>query len=134
MTTFNMQEYLDTLLDDIIELDVSNKNLSELPDISRFTKLQKLSCYNNQITQLDNLPNSLEELYCDNNQITQLDNLPNSLQRLFCTNNQITQLDNLPNLLQTLFCYNNELPSYDLEYWKQKTFERKLNEFNQKIQ
>ena len=167
-----MQEYLESLPDDITLLDLSNRNLTKLPNISRFIKLEILYCNNNQITQLDNLPNtlkilfcysnqitqldnlpnslqsldcsydqitqldnlpnSLKELYCSNNQITQLDNLPNSLQKLYCYDNEITQLDHLPNLLQTLFCYNNELPSYDLEYWKQKTFERKLNEFNQK--
>ncbi len=152
MTTSNIQEYLESLPDDIIELDVSNKILSELPDISRFTKLQELYCHNNQITQLDNLPNSLQKLWCDsnqitrldnlpnslqelscdNNQLTQLDNLPNSLQELCCDSNQITQLDNLPNSLQKLYCRYNPLPSYELEYWNQKTFERKLNEFRQK--
>lgn len=30
MTTFNMQEYLDSLPDNITLLDISNKNLTEL--------------------------------------------------------------------------------------------------------
>ncbi len=43
-----------------------------------------LACYNNKITSLDNLPNSLIELYCGNNKITSLYNLPNSLTTLHC--------------------------------------------------
>ena len=38
-----------------------------------------LNCDCNQITNLDNLPNSLTELNCNQNKITNLNNLPNSL-------------------------------------------------------
>jgi Leucine-rich repeat (LRR) protein len=98
----DVQAYLDSLDSNEAHIFLSNKNITSLPDLSRFTNLQSLDCRNNQITQLDHLTlPSLQELYCNNNQITQLDhlNLPN-LQKLDCGYNQITQLDNLhlPNL------------------------------------
>ena len=51
------------------EISICNKNLSILPDLSRFTYLQKLDCSDNQITQLDNLPSSLRFLGCYDNKM-----------------------------------------------------------------
>ena len=54
----------------IIELDISSKRLTELPDdIDKYTNLKTLNCNNNKITSLDNLPLKLEVLYCNNNQL-----------------------------------------------------------------
>ena len=53
----------------ITELDLSNKGLTKLPDLSKYTNLKKLNCSSNQITSLDNLSLTLIELYCSNNQI-----------------------------------------------------------------
>ena len=58
------------------ELNLNNKELSELPDLSLYTNLKKLNCGSNKLTSLDNLPNGLKELNCHYNQITQLDNVP----------------------------------------------------------
>ena len=54
----------------ITELDLSNKGLTKLPDLSNYTNLKRLNCSNNQITHLDNLPPTLTLLYCSNNKIT----------------------------------------------------------------
>ena len=89
-------EYLNSLSSDVTEIDIKWKNLIMLPDLSRFTYLQKLDCSHNQLTQLDNLPSSLIELNCSYNQLIQLDNLPTILQKLDCSHNQLTRLDNLP--------------------------------------
>jgi Leucine-rich repeat (LRR) protein len=111
-----VQSYLDSLDSNVTTIDLSNKGLTSLPDLSRFIHLKILYCYDNQITQLDHLtlPN-LQTLGCGKNQITQLDhlNLPN-LQILNCHDNQITQLDhlNLPNL-QILDCSNNRITQLD---------------------
>lgn len=51
----------------ITELDLSNKVLRELPDLSKYTNLKILDCSNNNITHLDHLPLSLTTLYCSNN-------------------------------------------------------------------
>ena len=85
------QSYVDSLDINITELDLSNKNLTELSDLSRFTKLQILKCSNNKFTSLpNNLPDSLQILSCYNNQITSLPStlgcLPKSLQKLYCFN------------------------------------------------
>ena len=99
----------------ITELDISNKDLTELPkDIAKYTNLKILNCSFNQITSLDNLPLRLEILYCWNNNITSLDNLPPTLKELNCSYNQIINLDNLPPSLKVLYCYQNPF-TYDFE-------------------
>ena len=72
-------EYINSLSLDVVEIDLKYKNLNILPNLSRFTCLQKLECSYNQITQINNLPPFLQILDCSYNQITQLDNLPLSL-------------------------------------------------------
>ena len=97
-----MDETLDTYKFDIDSINLSNKRLSKLPDLTRFIKLKTLYCDNNQLTELSNLPNTLTKLYCDNNQLTKLSNLPNTLTLLYCSYNQLTELNNLPNTLTKL--------------------------------
>ena len=54
-------------------LDISNKNLEELPSwVSECKKLENLNCSFNKITLLNNLPQTLNELYCNNNKITNI--------------------------------------------------------------
>ena len=53
----------------ITKLDLSNKGLTELPDLSKYTNLKELNCSDNQLTSLDNLPLTLTTLYCNSNQI-----------------------------------------------------------------
>ena len=60
-------------------IDLSNKKLKKLPDLTKYTNLKILKCSNNELTELNNLPNTLTELYCDNNQLQKLNNLPNKL-------------------------------------------------------
>ena len=94
----------------ITELSVCISKLSNLPDdIIKYTNLKKLICDYNEITQCDNLPQTLEILECGNNYITQLDNLPPNLIELNCADNQISQLDNLPQSLKKLNCTNNQI-------------------------
>jgi len=74
------------------ELNLSNLNLTVLPDLSLYTNLRILHCNNNQLTSLDILPPDLRELYCYHNLLTSLDNLPLNLRELYCGGNQITRL------------------------------------------
>ena len=104
-----MEEFLSNLNDDITKLDISNKGLKILPDLSRFTNLKILNCHNNNIKTLNNLPQYLEELNCYDNLIVRLDNLPMNLKKLNCKNNKIKNLDNLPITLNKLECLNNSL-------------------------
>ncbi len=94
---------------DTEEINIANKNLSALPNLSRFIYLKKLNCSLNRISSLDNLPNSLIELYCNDNNITNLDNLPNKLKILDCSRNNIRNLNNLPKSIEVLKYYGNPL-------------------------
>ena len=75
----------------IIELDLSNKQLNELPDLSKYTNLEILNCNNNNLTNLYNLPQSLKVLYCSENKLTDLTRIGrlSNLEILKCKNNNI---------------------------------------------
>ena len=59
MTVFNIEKYLNSLPDDIEELNISNKNITYIPSLERFRKLKEINCNNNKLTILQNLPNTL---------------------------------------------------------------------------
>ena len=98
----------------ITELDLSNKGLANLPDLSLYTNLKILICSYNKITSLDNLPPTIIELNCFNNLISRIDNFPLTLTYLDCRNNNITSLDNILLTLTELMCAGNPL-QYDFE-------------------
>ena len=111
MSEFNIEEYLDSLPVNTRKINVSFRNLSYLPDLSRFIFLEKLYCSYNKLTSLSDLPESLTMFHCDNNKLTSLPKLPEKLTRLYCDNNQLTSLPNLPKSLLSLFCNFNDLIS-----------------------
>ena len=103
----------------IIELDVSNKGISDLTGIEDFGALSILNCSLNSLATLDVSDNfELGILDCSNNQLTNLD-LPdvigNALTELYCSSNQLTSLDvsNSPSLSK-LFLSQNVLTSLNL--------------------
>jgi len=70
MATFNIEEYLNLLSEDIEQINISNKNLTYIPSLERFRKLKYLNCSYNQLIRLPNLPDTLERLYCGDNKLT----------------------------------------------------------------
>ena len=97
-------------LKSITIVDLGNKNLQSMPKwINKCINLQKLYCFNNQITKIENLPSNLQELQCSNNKITKIENLPSNLQILYCHDNQITKIENLPHNLQAFDCSRNKI-------------------------
>ena len=98
-------------------LNVSESSISDMSEISYFTNLNSLSCYSNQLTQLDVSKNvALQYLNCYNNQLTQLDVSRNTnLTNLYCGSNQLTQLDVSRNTnLTDLSCVGNQLTQLDV--------------------
>ena len=109
--TANIETYLNSLSEDILTLDVSNRSIKSLPDLTRYKNLKTLYCYNNQLTSLPTLPQNLEVLYCFDNQLTSLPTLPQNLEELYCSDNQLTSLPTLPQTLEVLDCSYNKLTS-----------------------
>jgi Leucine-rich repeat (LRR) protein len=107
--TFNIEDYLNSLPEDIEEINISNLNITNIPSLERFRKLKELYCSYNKLTSLPLLPNTLKELYCGGNKLTSLPILPNTLERLSCSYNKLTILPKLPNTLEKLFCSGNKL-------------------------
>jgi hypothetical protein len=101
----------------LINLDVSNQNISDLTGIEDFTVLSSLKCYSNQLTTLDVSNNIyLTDLRCQSNQLTSLDVSQNTaLNSLFCFSNFLTTLDVSNNITLTyLYSHSNQLTSLDV--------------------
>jgi Leucine-rich repeat (LRR) protein len=113
--------YLDSLSEDIEEIDVSDKGLDYLPDLTRFKNLKILNCQHNNLTFLPSLNQNLEELFCFDNELTFLPYLNDNLKMLNCSCNKLIILPLLNKNLEFIKCSNNrltELPSLNkkLEY------------------
>ncbi|TBX70980.1 T9SS type A sorting domain-containing protein [Flavobacterium silvisoli] len=101
----------------ILSLEINNKNISNLAGIEAFINLVNLECDNNVITSLNLTQNiNLKYLDCSNNLLTSLDISQNTnLLRNFCRDNQLSNLNLSQNLLlNMLICRNNPLSSLDV--------------------
>ena len=108
---------LNIFLESIIELNVPERNISDLTGIESCVSLERLYCQQNNLTSLDLSNNPyLWRLFCNDNMIENLD-LSNHvyLENLNCHNNNLSQLqlDNCSSL-HTLYARNNSLGSLDL--------------------
>ncbi len=84
----------------LINLDVSNLNISDLTGIEDFVVISSLDCSNNNLTNLDLSQNNyLQIIDCSFNQLTSLSVVFSPLQpfqnnsALYCNNNQLSSLD-----------------------------------------
>lgn len=107
----NIEKYLNSLHQDTENIYIVMRNITHLPNLTRFKKLKSLNCRGNELTHLPRLPDSLEELNCENNNLTCLPELPTKLKYINCSNNKITYLPKLPNNLIRLDCSRNKLTS-----------------------
>jgi Leucine-rich repeat (LRR) protein len=93
-------------------INVSNKEITNIPNLSLFKNLKTLSLSDNKIEKIpETLPDSLEELWLYNNKIEKIpDKLPNSLKTLDLTANKIKKVpDTLPTSLKELWLINDEI-------------------------
>ena len=98
-------------------IDVSDKEITSLKGIEYFTGLERLSCYGNELTELDLSQNRiLGCLQCGGNSLTALDVSNNpELYELSCYGNELTELDVSHNPdLKTLQCSENQLTELDV--------------------
>ena len=125
-------------VDSVTNINVNNMSIGTLKGVEYFTKLKKLYCYGNNLTELDiSINTELEVLWCFSNNLTTLnvgnntslielsfgDNYLTSIDIsknkqlivLDCEDNQITSL-NLGNnrALHSLYCHRNPLMSIDI--------------------
>lgn len=114
----NIDEFLNSRPLTIEKLSISNCELNNLPDLSRFTSVKTLYCINNNIESFSGefLPPSIKRLYFNCNKLNAIpENLPEGLTYLSCNYNKLTALpETLPDSLEVLWCNNNkitEMPS-----------------------
>lgn len=98
-------------------INVHDRNVTTLQGIEYLRGLKELSCYENELTELDLSRNTrLERLNCLGNQLTKLDVSRNTeLVDLNCNYNQIESLD-ISHLrkLEHLLCYKNHLTELNI--------------------
>lgn len=110
LTDSNIEDFIHSLSEDIETISISkSENLTYLPDLTRFKKLKRLHCNENNFKYLPYLPDNIELLDCELNQLICLPNLPKKLKFLYCTNNNLTSLPTLPDTIEILDCKFNQL-------------------------
>ncbi len=117
MTEFNIEKYLDSLPEDITELNVSGKNLTYLPDLSRFKNLQELCCASNNLTYLPKLNENLKHLSCSDNKLISLPKFNERLEKVWCRHNKLTLLPELNKELIYMNWDNNDLLKIYYNCW-----------------
>ena len=106
-------------INSIINLDIRDKNISDLTGIEDFTDLEQLICRNNQLNTLDISQNlALTDLQCEQNLLSSLDVSENTLLRnIRCFSNQLTSLDISQNtVLTNLNCHSNLLTTVNTNF------------------
>lgn len=130
----SVQDYLDSLPDDITSLNVKFAPIAVpftvLPDLRRFSTLQKLFCHSCGLERICELPDSLEFINCICNELATLPTLPKSLKELLCVGNRLTTLPALPESLKSLYCADNCLTALPPLPESLKVLECRLNFLN----
>ena len=92
----------------ITDLNLDGLGLNNIDGIEHFTNLESLSCKNNNLTSIPDLPNQLETLNLRSNNISSINPLPESLLDVDLRNNSLITVPEFPNQIETLkLCFNN---------------------------
>ncbi len=91
------------------ENDCINIELNDYTSLSfmNYNNLIDLNCSYNQLTELNDLPDSLLYLNCRQNKLKKI-NLPPNLKTFECTHNQIERLK-MPDSLEEVYCAYNQI-------------------------
>ena len=92
-------------------MDCSERGIASLSDLKEFTRLERLDCRGNTLSQLDVTMTRLERLDCSDNDLVSLDvNGLRGLTDLNCRGNRLPRLDLQSNAsLASLDCSDNAL-------------------------
>ncbi|WP_298882630.1 T9SS type A sorting domain-containing protein [uncultured Polaribacter sp.] len=104
-------------IENITQVLVNDKNISNLTGIQDFISLKELDAANNLISSIDLSKNlQLEIVSLENNHISNIDFTTNlNLKNINISDNQLTEIDvNLLENLESLQCYKNQLTSINL--------------------
>ncbi len=104
-------------IEDIVEINVSEMEITSLQGIEYLESLETLNCDGNGLTALDLSNNTkLTSLSCINNRLKELNIGRNTaLIYLWCNNNQLKELDVSRNtVLTTLDCSGNSITALDI--------------------
>ncbi len=110
---------LTNLPDDFVikgNLDLSEKDLTELPDLSKVTVEGDFNCSHNQLTSLKGAPRKVGgDFICDYNTLTILQGAPQEVGGDFsCSCNQLTSLVGTPKEIGgTFYCGYNQLTTLE---------------------
>ena len=92
----------------IYELNLDGLGLNNIDGIEHFTNLESLSCKNNNLTSIPDLPNQLKTLNLRSNNISHINPLPQSVIDVDLRNNSLTSVPEFPNQIEILkLCFNN---------------------------
>ena len=114
------------------DLNISNKGLTQLPDLTSVSVGGNFWCGSNRLTSLEHAPQSVGGgFYCDNNQLTSLEYAPATVGGDFhCYNNRLTSLEHAPQSIGgDFYCYHNRLTSLEGAPQKFKKLNSDLGEF-----
>src|SRR5271156_5557924 len=73
-------------------LDLSNLNLTKIPDHPKMQFIKKLYCSDNKLISLPDSYYNLIHLYCSDNELTNLPDSYINLTHLYCSHNQLISL------------------------------------------
>src|SRR5689334_5997833 len=102
---FDINKHIDSLPLTQVKIELSHMQLTYIPSLKRFSNLCQLSCSDNLLTKLPELPDSVQVIICKNNYLKSLpEKLPPQLVVLDCSHNPLVTLPRLPASLERLMC------------------------------
>lgn len=115
LKSYNIDNYFITrkfMIDVYSNVDLSNQNISNLPDYIQFRKiLGSFNISHNKLTTLKGCPHRIKaSFYCNNNEIDSLEFGPIQVEGSYlCHGNNLTSLEFLPEYVNNLSCSDNLL-------------------------
>jgi hypothetical protein len=95
-------------------IDLSNKNLKELPDLSMVDVGKDFFCDGNHLKDLTGAPRSVAgAVDCSRNELVSLKGAPPQCATFDCSGNKLTSLEFGPEAVSSLYCDNNPLTSLE---------------------